>query len=111
MTGYPDLFTQVYPDMPGHRGVDTSIAAAEGIAPVTARLQSLALTAIRAAGSGGLTTNELAERLDIVREAVQPRTSELRQMGKIRDSGQRRKNASGKSAIVWVAVEEGSANG
>lgn len=25
----PDLFTPRYPDAPGHRGVDTSIAAAE----------------------------------------------------------------------------------
>jgi hypothetical protein len=36
------------------------------------------------------------------RWSIQPRTSELRRKGLIRDSGKRRQNATGKSAIVWV---------
>tara|TARA_B100000378_G_scaffold272911_2_gene265070 strand:- start:3008 stop:3241 length:234 start_codon:yes stop_codon:yes gene_type:complete len=66
-------------------------------------LQRVALRAIRDAGNRGLTTNELAEAVSIGRESIQPRTSELRVMGLIRDSGNRRENANGKSAIVWVA--------
>jgi hypothetical protein len=92
-----------YPDRPGHRNVDTSIAAAAALAPKLGRLQRLAVDAIRDAGAHGLTTDELAARLDMDRWSIQPRTSELRSKGLIRDSGQRRPNATGKAAIVWIA--------
>lgn len=67
------------------------------------RLQRIALVAIRDAGGRGLTTHELATRVNIHRDTMQPRTSELRKRGLIRDSGGRRQNFSGKLAIVWVA--------
>lgn len=92
-----------YPDAPGHRKVDTSIAAAISLAPNLGRLQQLALDAIREAGWLGHTADELAARLEMDRYSIQPRTSELRRKGLIRDSGQRRPNATGKQAIVWVA--------
>jgi len=93
-----------YPDVPGHRGVDTSIDAARSIEISASRLQRIALRAIRAAGARGLTTNELAARVRIDRDSIQPRTSELRECGLIRDSGGRRLNANGKRAIVWIAT-------
>lgn len=93
-----------YPDAPGHRNVDTSIAAAVALAPGLGRLQRMALDAIRKAGSPGLTADELAERLGLDRWSIQPRTSELRRKGLIRDSGQRRPNSTGKLAIVWIAA-------
>lgn len=93
----------VYPDAPGHRDVDTSIAAANALAPKLGRLQRLAENAIREAGLYGLTADELAARLDMDRYSIQPRTSELRRKGLIRDSGLRRPNATGKQAIVWIA--------
>ena len=93
-----------YPDAPGHRNVDTSVAAAQALAPILGRLQRLALDAIREAGWLGLTADELAARLNMDRWSIQPRTSELRRKGLIRDSGQRRPNATGKLAIVWVAA-------
>ena len=91
-----------YPDAPGHRGVDTSIAAADAIAPKLGRLQRLAETTIRAAGPDGLTADELAARLVMDRWSIQPRTTELRRKGIIRDSGRRRRNVTGKAAIVWI---------
>lgn len=94
-----------YPDTPGHRGVDTSAAAAEGLAPHLGRLQRLTLDAITDAGAHGLTANELAAALDVPREAIQPRTSELRRKGLIVDSGTRRFNSNGKKAIVWTLPE------
>jgi len=106
-----DLFNP-YPHSPGHRGVDTSIAAAADIAPKLGRLQAAAQCAIAAAGAAGLTADELAENLDVDRYTIQPRTSELKVKGIIADSRQRRLNASGKRAIVWtlpryVRSEEG----
>lgn len=92
-----------YPETPGHRGVETSIAASEALAPKLGRLQWMALTALKQAGWLGHTADELAERLGLDRYSIQPRTSELKRKGLIRDSGQRRRNGSGKLAIVWVA--------
>lgn len=92
-----------YPSCPGHRGIDTSAAAAESIAAGLGYLQAKVLIAIAEAGSRGMTTNELADQLRIDRGTVQPRTSELRAKGKIRDSRQRRVNRNGKKAIVWTA--------
>lgn len=93
-----------YPDAPGHRNVETSIAAADAIAPKLGRLQRLAEGAIRDAGARGLTADELAARLKLDRWSIQPRTSELRRKGLIRDSGQRRTNSTGKLAIVWTTA-------
>jgi DNA-binding MarR family transcriptional regulator len=92
-----------YPDAPGHRNIDTSIAAANALAPKLGRLQRMAEAAIRDAGAYGLTADELAERLDMDRYSIQPRTSELKRKGLIRDSGWRRPNSTGKQAIVWIA--------
>lgn len=92
-----------YPHEAGHRGVDTSIEAARSIDIAVGHMQRIALRAIKAAGSRGLTTNELVAAVNIHRDSIQPRTTELKELGLIRDSGGRRENANGKRAIVWVA--------
>jgi hypothetical protein len=94
-----------YPDFPGHRGVETSVQAAQDLAPKLGRLQRVAEKAIREAGGAGLTADELAARVGLDRWSIQPRTSELRRKGVIRDSGLRRPNGTGKKAIVWTATE------
>ena len=110
MNGRPDLFdvrpAPDYPDMPGHRGIVTSIEAAADIAPKLGRLQRMAEEAIVAAGANGLTADELAERLGLDRYSIQPRTSELKLKGRIVDSGARRRNATGKRAVVWVSIAD-----
>lgn len=93
----------VYPDAPGHRNVDTSLAAADALAGQLGRLQRIALNAIRAADLSGLTADELALALSMERWSIQPRTTELKRKGLVRDSGLRRPNATGKMAIVWIA--------
>jgi len=93
-----------YPDAPGHRNAETSIAAANALAPELGRLQRMAVRAIRDAGENGLTADELAARLGMDRWSIQPRTSELKRKLLIRDSGQRRPNCTGKLAIVWVGA-------
>ena len=92
-----------YPDAPGHRQVETSISAANDLVPKLGRLQRLAEMAIRGTGAHGLTADELAAQLEMDRWSIQPRTTELCRKGLIRDSGQRRRNATGKMAIVWIA--------
>jgi hypothetical protein len=94
-----------YPNMPGHRGVETSIAAATAVAGKLGRLQKLTLDTIKTAGFHGCTTDEAANALAIDRGTIQPRTSELKLRGLIVDSSQRRRNANGKRAIVWVAAD------
>jgi hypothetical protein len=91
-----------YPDRPACGATDTSAAAAADLAPHLGRLQQLTLDTITDAGADGCTANELAAITGLPREAIQPRTSELRKKGKIVDSGRRRPNPNGKSAIVWT---------
>ncbi|MCB2066538.1 MAG: hypothetical protein KDE15_07855 [Erythrobacter sp.] len=93
-----------YPTVPGHRNVNALIAAATYHVLQLGRPKRLALLAICKAGWLGLTAGELASRLGMDRYTIQPRTSELRMKRLIRDSGQHRANATGKKAIVWVAV-------
>jgi predicted transcriptional regulator len=98
-----------YPNGPAIGKTDTSADAARSIELSVGHLQRVALRAIRAAGGRGLTTNELVSVVNINRDTIQPRTSELKELGLIRDSGARRTNANGKRAIVWVAVTDGEA--
>jgi hypothetical protein len=96
-----------YPDTPGHRGVDTSIAAADAIAPKCGRLQKLALDAILTRRALGRTVEETSQATGVDERSIQPRISELRVRRLIVDSGHRRRNSTGKRAIVWVGVEYG----
>ncbi len=100
----PDLF-DVYPDVPGARPADTSIAAAESIADGATRLRERVLAAIREAGALGLTPDEAAAQLELTPFTTRPRFSELARMQLISDSGFRRANTSGRKAIVWWVAE------
>ena len=91
-----------YPDAPGHRGVETSVQAAEAVLPGLGRLQKLVLDAIAARAALGATADECATLLGLDRWSVQPRTSELRRKRLIVDSGLRRRNETRKNAIVWT---------
>lgn len=98
--GYEGEWRQ-YPDAPGHRGIDTSIEAADRIAPHCGRLQRLVLGAFEEAGENGLTAFELADHLELDRYSVQPRCTELKVKKLIHDSGERRLAPSGCKARVW----------
>jgi len=54
--------------------------------------------------STGLTADEVAGRLGLSILSIRPRITELARLGKVRDSGERRRNGSGRKAIVWAAV-------
>jgi hypothetical protein len=94
-----DLF-DYYPQTPGYQNTDTSRDAAHDMKPKAETLRLKVLGVLRLAPHG-LTTQEISERLLVGYPSIQPRTSELRNMGMITDSGRRRLNSSGKKAIVW----------
>lgn len=88
-----------YPEVPGHRNVDTSIAAAEAVKDKVARLQGLCLSTIRALGPK--TADEIAAHVHEDKGSIRPRCTELKRKGLLFDSGARRPNKSGRNAIVW----------
>lgn len=95
-----------YPSEPGFKGdADTGREAAEAMQSHCGRLQRMALAHIRGAAANGYTADELAAAMGMDRWAVQPRTSELKAKGLIVDSGMRRRNVTGKRAVVWTLPE------
>jgi hypothetical protein len=58
---------------------------------------------------GPLTTDECAGILKLSVLSIRPRFTELKRMGRIFDTGNRRRNESGKSAAVWSVKNFGEA--
>ena len=92
---------KAYPEAPGHKAAGTSAEAAQAVAEDAETLRADVLATLR---QRALTADEIASHLGRSILSVRPRVSELRKMGKIRATGQRRPNASGHSATVWEAV-------
>jgi hypothetical protein len=97
----------LYPYQPGAKGQaitgETSEAAADAIAPSVKFLQNIALRALAALGNA--TVLESVSITDYPRESLQPRFSELRTLGLVRPTGERRRNPSGKSAAVLTLTD------
>ena len=91
-----------YPHDPGYKARDTSREAAESAKPTAAYLRAKVLDVIE--HSNGLTADECAGRMRLTPFSTRPRCTELSRLGLIRDSGARRENVSGKTAIVWMAI-------
>ncbi len=85
-----------------HHGVDTSIAAAELAELTSSQLRYIVHKIL--CEHGDHTVDEVCAIADYPRYSLQPRFTELRKKGLIRDTGLRRRNVSGANAIVWHAV-------
>lgn len=85
----------------GYRHRDTSKAAAQ--IPNLKGLRLLVLGAYKEYGL--LTADEAAEKCGITVLSARPRVAELAAISYITDSGIRRKNSSGRPAIVWSLKE------
>lgn len=88
----------------GFRPADTSLDAAERIEPSTATYRALCMDALRRRGP--MTADEVAEHLGTSVLTIRPRMTELRQAGRIRDTGARRANVSGRMAAVFTVNTE-----
>lgn len=97
-----DLFTYQpsYPAAAGWKTRDTSREAAERVPAKVLQAKVLA----EYQRQRWMTADECAEALNIDKLSIRPRVTELSLANKIMDSGLRRKNASGRSAIVWRIV-------
>lgn len=89
----------------GYRRRDTSFQAADHIAPTTAVLRDRIVQALRQ--HGDMTADETAEKIGLSVLSVRPRFTELVANRRIRDTGARRMNASGRNAAVWTVIEHG----
>jgi predicted ArsR family transcriptional regulator len=96
-----DLFEHAerYPNAPGYRQTDTSKAAADSMKPTSNLLQRKVLSLLTPALC--LTADEAADLMGEDKLSIRPRFTELKALGKIEDTGLRRRNESGRSAIVW----------
>jgi predicted ArsR family transcriptional regulator len=94
------LTAHTYPATPGYKAPGTSQQAAASMKSKAGTLRSKVAFALR---NHSMTADEVAVALGESILSIRPRLSELRATGSIRDTGMRRKNASGKSAVVWSA--------
>ena|SRR5260370_11407516 len=99
----PDLFGNLppptYPDVPGHRGRETSIEAAENIASRASVIRERVYAFLQ--NNGPHAEFEITAASGFPRWTVQPRVSELRKAGRIIATGERRINPeTGASADV-----------
>ena len=91
-------FSLHFPHTPGFKREGTSREAAEKMAPRAATLRHRILMVL---ASGPRTADETASLLNESVLAVRPRFTELQELGEIEDTGTRRLNQSGRSAMVW----------
>ena len=94
-----------YPLFPGAKRGGTSLDAAVSMSPMAATLRMMALKKLRELGP--LTADEVAHALGESVLAIRPRVTELGQLGWITETTLRRRNRSGRWAIVWrVAADD-----
>lgn len=88
-----------YPEHPGSKRDGTSRESADAVASEARILRDAVMAALRE--HGPMTADQVAEVIRRSVLATRPRLSELRALGKIVATGERRRNRSGMSAAVW----------
>jgi transcription initiation factor IIE alpha subunit len=94
------LFTQRAPSV---NGSITSVKAADSLGPVTLNALQRQVLALLQATPGGLTDEEMQQRLEMNPSTQRPRRIELARRGLVVEAGTR-KTASGRMAVVWQAT-------
>lgn len=89
-----------YPEVPGAKREGTSREAA----PTKTEAATLRAEVLNELRKQDLTADETASILGRSVLSIRPRFSELHAAGKIRETTERRRNVSGKSASVWTCI-------
>lgn len=95
---------ETYPDQPGYKNETTSKHAAERVKPRAGQIREIVMTSLKRAGPA--TAEQMADRLSLPFASVQPRFSELKEKGRVQDSGQRGTTRLGSKCIIWKAVDD-----
>lgn len=82
----------------------TSLAAAQSIAPYARTLREKLYAYLLAQGIHGATDEQCQDALDMPASTERPRRLELKEAGRVCQSGEIRATKSGRSAVVWIAV-------
>lgn len=109
-----NIFDRPYPDSPGFQARDTSYQAAREVQKRKDHKRQVHEDILELLQAQPMTADEIATALRLSILYVRPRVTELAtdyflagqliRPARIRDSGERRKNLSGKSAAVWELV-------
>jgi predicted ArsR family transcriptional regulator len=99
-----------YPDHPGHRGNteasrETSLSAANKVASAAKTQRDKVLAALLEVYPQGLSSDQIADTIGVIRYSVRPRISELVAAGKVEATNERIKNSDGNSVVVWRALQ------
>lgn len=96
-----------YPTGPGAKrgAIGTSAEAAAAVGKDAATLRAACLAVL---GAEDMTADEVAARLGESVLSIRPRCSELVKLRKVRDSGRRRENVSGRAAAVLTTRAVGA---
>jgi hypothetical protein len=111
---HPDLFEPgaQYPESPGFKRSGPSELAARKIAPRAGSLRARVLSHFVANHPRTYTADEIARSLKISEFSARPRLTELKLLGWLEETAQRRPNASGCQATAMRASRQamGAAN-
>lgn len=91
-----------YPSSPGFKKFGTSEEAARSMKQSASSLQQKIIRLLQVEGS--TTADICAEKLGVDRLAIRPRFTELAKLGIIRETGEKRKNKSGRMASVYRLI-------
>ena len=95
--------TDRYPNAPGYKTNGPSKDAAESMRGRASLLRDRVVVAL---AERPMTADECAEALGESVLSIRPRFTELRARGAVVDTGERRQNASGRSATAWAIARE-----
>ena len=90
-----------YQNVAGHRGVRTSVQAADEINPYISRIKKMIAIELESVFPGGLTGTEIAERIKKNILTIRPRTTEMKLLGIIVDTEKTKINDAGKPEIIY----------
>lgn len=88
-----------------HKGNAESIEAFESTKETSSRKRLEVLKFVEARGDAGATVDEIAAGLPMPLQTVSGRASELKAIGRLIDSGLRRKTRNGRNAAVLIRKE------